>query len=478
MPGPPLSVRPWAPAPLSNSGVTCINIDMHRRNKQDGALANVVRQGPSLGEVKGMVRMTDEEAAAKAASGEALVQKKLAPRRVRGMMRAEVFQNSVRSITTEFDRLAISHPRQSDEVLRNMLRKKNRVAKEFDRAAPDLYNTVAKRHRTRQEEMTVAAMYHTLVGREKNVYRTDEEAQEAFRAAIIPYHLKDADDVPASADKQEVVVEQDEELEAVIEQSTSRAQMIKQNAKHLFHDGTKADRLAEIAAETDQASSAAGAKGKRVPRRLQTDSRRAALERLQQIRDRAEQLAGSGSDQAPLPPMIPEEGNEILEAPALPEDPDQARKMILDKMESLKHQAAAQANVDDTPGQKWTPDELRVASDDLEARHAFIERYGSFPFPQFLPPFPQPRDMRTTWLRVRRPGDLPSRSVPYPVAPFEDWDTESQDVVMGVQARIADKIDQAQAIMNDKRFDRSKAASDGAVRASVRTVTGAAAGVM
>lgn len=469
----------------------------HRRNKRDGALASIVSAAPaSLGQVRGTVRMTDEQALQKAASGEALVQKKLAPKRVRAMMRSDVFMNSVRTITAEFDRMAINNPRVSDEVLQGLLRKRNPVAKEFDRVAGELYKTVARRNRTRQEEMTIAAMYQTLIGRERDVYRTDAEADEAFRAAIIPYHLRDetADAATAGeqgqvgsavdiAPKQIVDIEQDEELEAVIRQSTNHAQVLKDNTKQLFHDGSKANRLAEIAAENDLLTGR-----KRIPRRMMVDSRKAALDSLRAVRDRAEQVA-LATDLRHAAPLIPDRGNEILAAPALPEDRQEAERVVRNAMESLAikareaadHESAAgdaagagdpekQALADGTRLQGRRSELEARAVEDLEARHEYVQAHGLFPFPAFLPPFPQPRDIRATWLRVRHPGDLPSRSIPLPLAPVDDWDEASRDKVLGTRVRIADSLRKAQSVMNEQAFGRSRVGPDGAVRASLRTV--------
>lgn len=464
----------------------------HRRNKRDGALASVVparkptpAAGPSLGEVRGTVRMTDEQALQKALSGEAMVQKKLAPKRVRAMMRSDVFMSSVRTITAEFDRMAINNPRASDQVLQGLLRKRSPVAKEFDRMAGELYKTVAKRNRTRQEEMTISAMFQTLVGRERGIYRTDDEADEAFRAAIIPYHLheqgsdkaqdqgRSSDQGGASEQSQQVVeIEQDEELEAVIRQSTNRAQALKDNAKQLFHDGSKANRLAEIAAQNDELTGR-----RRIPRRKLVDSRKAALDKLRALRDRAEQDAlAAGPRSQKVAPMIPDEGNEIQEAPALPADPQQAERVVRDAMQALAAKArvtsAQQAqNTEEEGGEERERVELQArAAEDLEARYEYVQAYGPYPFPTFLPPFPQARDIRATWLRVRHPGDLPSRSVPLPLAPVDDWDEASRDLVLGTRDRIAENLRKAQSIMSDQAFDRSRVGPDGAVRASVRTV--------
>lgn len=423
--------------------------------------------------------MTDDMAYQMAARGDALVQKKLAPKKLRAMMRSDVFSKSVRTITQEFDRLAIKYPRVQDEILRNMLRKQNRVAKEFDRAAPELYKAVSKRFRTKQEEMSISAMFQTLKAREQGIYRTEQEADEAYRAAILPFHLQEATEEVKEKlkeeGKQEVEVKQDEELDAVVSQSVSRAKFIKDDTKRLFHDGKKADRIAEVAAEND---AHAGAR-RRIPRRLQADSRQGALEKLKELRDKAEKEAESVKGGREAPPLIPESGHSISEAPALPDDPEEASKIVRAKQlelaehvrecerEKVHRQEEEEEEVEEESGPT-----VAEAERDLETREQYINIHGSFPFPKYMPPIPNPRDIRATWLRVRHPQQLPSHSLPFPIAPAEDWDSETKARIMGHThaTSIQKNLEKAQEMLGTKSFARSRVGPEGAIRASVRTV--------
>jgi hypothetical protein len=457
----------------------------NRRNKRDQHLANIETQQKSsgvegFGEVQGAVTLTDEAVYEMAAKGEALVQKQLAPKKLRDMMRSDVFSKSVRIITEEFDRLAVRHPRVQDEILRNMLLKQNRVAKEFYRTAPSLYNTITKRFRTKQEELSISAMYQTLKAREKGIYKTEKEADEAYRAAILPFHLQEVTDEVKerlqAEGKQQVEVKQDEELDAVVEQSVSRAKFLKDDRDRMFHDGKKANRVAEVAAENDEDGGQSGGPARRrVPKRLKVDSRMEALERLKKLRDlaEAEAEAGSAVGRREAPPLIPAVGNEISEAPPLPSDPKEAAKVVMEKRLELAEKAMAQGVVPRVEGEEGGgKEELYEARSDLETRARYIEAHGSFPFPKYLPPFPHARDIRATWLRVRAPGQLPSQSVPFPVAPMEDWDEKTQTLVRGhTHAKsIQANLDKAQEILGKKKFQRSRVGPDGAVRASVRTI--------
>lgn len=213
------------------------------------------------------ITASDEDMAKRIERGEAVVQKRMLPKKVRGMMGSEEFARLVSHTDKEFNKVLTTRAAfMGDDEIRNFLCRRDKQIRKFRTELRPIANIVMKRDRSKDEEMILATMGDVLEGYKQGKFRTDDEAQAAFAAHILPYmmlkkdkdkmlHSENAPEAESGAaeyedqdraegakektPKKAIHVPENEELNHMLRESVKYQDVVAQETDHLFETKSK-----------------------------------------------------------------------------------------------------------------------------------------------------------------------------------------------------------------------------------------------